>query len=106
MQGWPSFSSAVADSVDELPDYSIFFLPRTEVSFTPHNIDFMLAKQGLYDALRCGNILSKEEASEQVRSLMEQSEIKMAHLASSIIFFSRDTRKMQFTVLMREQHLT
>ncbi|KAK9829901.1 hypothetical protein WJX72_008570 [[Myrmecia] bisecta] len=29
--GWPSFTSAHPNAVDELPDYSIPFLPRTEV---------------------------------------------------------------------------
>lgn len=30
--GWPSFYRPVAESVDEVPDFSIFFMPRTEVS--------------------------------------------------------------------------
>lgn len=29
--GWPSFYQALPNAVDEVPDFSIFFLPRTEV---------------------------------------------------------------------------
>lgn len=29
--GWPSFYAPVKGSVDEVPDLSIFFMPRTEV---------------------------------------------------------------------------
>eukprot|EP01025_Chloroclados_australasicus_P014794 TRINITY_DN16_c0_g1_i1.p1 TRINITY_DN16_c0_g1~~TRINITY_DN16_c0_g1_i1.p1 ORF type:complete len:206 (-),score=22.90 TRINITY_DN16_c0_g1_i1:440-1057(-) len=29
--GWPSFTQALPGAVTEVPDYSIFFLPRTEV---------------------------------------------------------------------------
>jgi peptide-methionine (R)-S-oxide reductase len=29
--GWPSFYAALPNAIDEVPDNSIFFLPRTEV---------------------------------------------------------------------------